>query len=174
MMIVKLNTNKIKKETLGLFLLFVFFINGCGIYSMSGVNTTAKTATVKYFPNKARIVAPILSQVFTEKLQDKLTRETNLELVNEQADLNFSGSITRYAVQPVASGSNDIADLSRLTIGVQVKFSNVLTSEEWSSDFSRYADFDKAVNLKDVEDGLIDEISQQLVDDIFNKALVNW
>ena len=167
----------LKKDiSIGLILLFGLIVSGCGIYSMAGVNIPegVKTTNVQYFPNKARIVAPILSQVFTEKLQDKLINETKLELVNESAHLNFSGSIVNYIVGPTASGSNDIAALNRLTIKVQVKFENVLSGEEWTETFSRFSDFEKDVNLKDAEDELIEDITEQLVGDIFNKALVNW
>ena len=159
-----------------LFILAGAIVQSCGIYSFSGASIEPGTKTVKieYFPNNAPIVAPILSQVFTEKLQDKFVNETGLELIQEQADLNFSGSITNYNVTPVASGGDDIAGLNRLTIGVQVKYINTLKEEEWSQSFSRFDDFDKNTNLKDIEDELVNEISQQIVDDIFNKALVNW
>ncbi len=168
--------NLTKNLSIGLILLFGLIISSCGIYSMAGVNIPegAKTVNVQYFPNKARIVAPILSQVLTEKLQDKLLNETKLELVNESAHLNFSGAVVDYIVAPTASGSNDIAALNRLTIKVQVKFENTLSGEEWNQTFSRFSDFEKDINLKDAEDELIEDITEQLVGDIFNKALVNW
>jgi hypothetical protein len=38
----------------------------------------------------------------------------------------------------------------------------------------RYADFDASLDLRQVEDQLNQEIVRQLVDDIFNRAFVNW
>ncbi len=160
-------------------ILFVFLLSfqSCGVYSFTGasVEPGTKTVFVDFFPNKARIIAPILSQTFTEKLKDKFVNETSLDLVQEEGDLNFSGSITLYSIEPVASASNDIAELNRLTIGIKVNYYNTLKVEDtWDSNFSRFQDFDKNVNLKDVEEDLIEEITKQIVDDIFNKALVNW
>ncbi len=170
-------TTRLMKLFTMLFILAGTITQSCGIYSFSGasIEPGTKTVNIEYFPNNAQIVAPILSQIFTEKLQDKFVNETGLELLQqEEAHLNFSGSISSYNVTPVASGGDDIAGLNRLTIAVQVKYKNTLKEEEWSQSFSRFQDFDKNTNLKDIEDDLIDDISQQLVDDIFNKALVNW
>ncbi len=151
-------------------------LTSCGIYTFSGasIEPGTKTVFVDVFPNRAQIVAPILSQAFTEKLQDKFVNETNLELLNTEADLNFSGFISRYTVRPVASADNDIAELNRLTITVSVKYQNTINEDVWESSFSGYQDFEKSTNLKDIEDDLIDEICQQIADDIFIKALVNW
>lgn len=147
----------------------------CGIYSLSGISIeNEETIRIDYFPNKARLVSPILSPVFTEKLQQKFVNESPLELVEQNADLIIDGSITNYSVNPAASGGGDEAQLNRLTIEVLVNFENTLKEEEWSQRFRRYEDFNQDDLLTDVEEELIDIIAQQLVDDIFNKALVNW
>ena len=54
-------------------LLIGSIINGCKVYSFTGasISSDIKTVSIKYFPNKASIVQPSLSQVFTEKLKDK-------------------------------------------------------------------------------------------------------
>lgn len=148
----------------------------CGIYTFSGVSIpeSTKTVTLNYFPNRARQVTPILEQVLNEKLQDKFIFETGLEQVPFNGDLEFSGSITDYYVRPAAAGSNDRAALSRLTIKIKANFINRITDEEWSETFTRFQDFDQNTNLQDVEDQLVDEIADQLVSDIFNRALIDW
>lgn len=154
---------------------FSLGFSACGFYSMSGINIEEeKTVQIDYFPNKARIVAPVLSPVFTEKLQDKFVNESPLELVEKNADITLTGSIVGYTINPAASGGSDVAQLNRLTIEVMVNFYNQVKDEKWNQRFSRFDDFNKDENLKDVEDELIESISQQLVDDIFNKSLVNW
>lgn len=162
-----------------LFVGTIFFVisnfYACGIYSLSGISIeNEKTIKIDYFPNKSRLVSPILSPVFTEKLQQKFVNESPLELVEQNADLIIDGSITNYSINPAASGGDDEAQLNRLTIEVLVNFQNTLKDEEWSQRFRRYEDFEKDQILTDVEEDLIDIIAQQLVDDIFNKALVNW
>lgn len=169
--------NKLKSIVFLLSLFAILFsFQACKIYSFTGasIEPGTKTVFVDFFPNKAQIVAPILSQRFTEKLKDKFVSTTSLNLVQTEADLNFSGSIVRYYVTPVASGGDDTAELNRLTIGVKVNYYNTMNDETWDSNFSRFTDFDKNINLKDIEEDLIEEITDQIVDDIFNKALANW
>lgn len=147
----------------------------CGFYSLSGISIEdEKTIQIDYFPNNARIVAAILSPVLTEKLQDKFTRESPLELIDLNADITLTGSIVGYTINPAASGGSDVAQLNRLTIDVMVNYYNRLKDEKWNQRFTRFQDFEKDTNLKDIEDDLIDQITSELVDDIFNKSLVNW
>lgn len=152
--------------------------SSCGIlkYSFTGtsINPDVKTVSVERIPNQASLVIPSLSQTFEEKLKDKFTIEARLELVVEEGDAAFSGVITQYNIRPAASGANDEAALNRLTIGMKMEYTNLITEENWSSNFSHFADFDKDASLTDVENSLIDEISDNIVDDIFNKAFSNW
>jgi len=164
-----------KRRPLLLFAALMLF-SQCGIYTFSGASIpeNTKTITLNYFPNKARQVTPILEQVLNEKLQDKFINETDLEQVPVNGDLEFSGSILDYYVRPAAAGGNDRAALSRLTIKMRAEFTNRISNEEWSETFTRFQDFDQTLNLQDVEDQLVDEIADQLVSDIFNRALIDW
>ena len=158
-------------------LVFALLISSCGPYSFTGasVNPDIKTVTVQYFPNRAGIIVPSLSQEFTEKLKDKFINETNLSLTDQGGDLEFKGTITNYVVRGVAPTGNETTALSRLTITVSVEYINRIDDKQaWKSNFSRYEDFESNVSLSSVESDLIALINQQLVDDIFNKALVNW
>jgi len=77
---------------------------------------------------------------------------------------------------PVAIQGNDQAALNRLTIAIEVTFTNKI-DENYSftgTSFSRYVDYSSSQNLTEVQDGLIEEINQMLVEDVFNKAVVNW
>lgn len=110
-----------------------------------------------------------------EALKDIFTSQTNLNIVSGSGDLNFSGEITNYLTAPVAIQSNDQAALNRLTITVNVKFTNAKDEKQnFETSFSRYADYSSTQSLSVVQNGLIDEINKQLVQDIFNKAMINW
>lgn len=150
---------------------------GCGVYSFTGASIPpgAKTISVDYFPNRAMLVQPTLSQRFTDALRDKFTGETTLDLVGESGDLAIEGEITGYSAMPVAVQGNEVAALNRLTITVNVRFVNHLDEKtNFETSFSRFLDFDSSRSLSDVEDELINGINQQLVQDIFDKAVVNW
>jgi len=155
----------------------VLVISGCGVYSFTGasISPDVKTVSVKYFPNNSTLVQPTLSRRFTEALRDKFTNQTNLTLVNSNGDLMFDGEITGYSTEPVAIQGDQKAALQRLKITVNVRFTNNKNNKQsFESSFSRFADYDAASRLSDVEDGLIDQINDELTQDIFNKAVVNW
>jgi outer membrane lipopolysaccharide assembly protein LptE/RlpB len=150
---------------------------GCGVYSFTGasISPEIKTISIDYFPNRAPMVQPTVSQVFTEKLRDKFVSQTNLTLVTEPGDLRFEGYISDYYSQPTAIQGNEQAALNRLTISVKVKYTNTRDEKmSFESSFSRYVDYDSQRSLNSVETQLIAEICDQLTDDIFNKAVINW
>lgn len=153
------------------------FMAGCGVYSFTGasISPDIKTFSVKYFPNRASLIQPALSQAFTEKLKEKFISQTNLRQVNDNADLRFEGYISDYKTQPVAIQGTQTAALNRLTISISVKFTNTKDEKQnYDFVFSRYADYDAQKSLAEVETSLIDDINKQLVDDIFNKSVSNW
>jgi hypothetical protein len=58
---------------------------------------------------------------------------------------------------------------------VTVKFTNTKdVKQNFETTFTRYADYDSKVAFESVEQNLIEEISRQLIDDIFNKSVSNW
>jgi hypothetical protein len=158
-------------------LLMAFLPISCGVYSLTGASIPpqATTFSVNYFTNMAPIVQPTLSQVFTDGLKDKFQRQTRLRLTNGTGDLHFEGVISGYSIQPQAMGANDRAAQNRLTITVRVKFINEFQPEnDFEKNFSRYYDYDSSLNLSNIEGQAIDAITEQLVEDIFNAAVVNW
>ena len=161
---------------MGLLMLLAF--SGCKVhYSMSGasVSPDVKTLTVKFFTKTAALGPSSLSQTFTEALKEKFISQTSLSLVDRNGDLLLEGSISGYTIQPLAIQANETAAKNRLTITVNVKFTNLKDEKQnFETGFSRFADYESSQNIASVEDQLIKEIDDQLVDDIFNKAFINW
>lgn len=146
-------------------------------YSFTGASIApnVKTFMVDYFPNRARLVNPNLSQLFTEGLQEKLIKQTSLNQITDKADLEYSGQITEYDVKPMNISQGDMAAQNRLTIGVKVKFTNNKEHEQdWEKTFSAYEDFDSNSSLNDVEEELVRLIIVKLTDDVFNASIANW
>ena len=146
-------------------------------YSFTGasISPNVKTVSITYFQNNAGLVVPTLSRTVTDALRDYFTSHTSLVLVDQKGDLCLDGSIIQYIVQPVAIQGNETAAMNRLTIGVSIQFKNKTDPKQnWETTFSRYLDYSSAYNLSSVQDGLIKEITDYLVQDIFNKAVVNW
>ena len=162
-----------------LLFLLVFFplLTGCGVYSFTGasISPDVKTVSIQFFKNNATLVQPTLSRILTDALKDKFMSQTSLNLINKGGDLSFEGQITNYATQPVAIQGNETAALNRLTITINVKFTNIRNDKQnFESSFSRFQDYPSSKSLSAVESDLIKEITDVLVDDIFNRSVVNW
>ncbi len=152
-------------------------LKGCGFYSFTGASIPpeAETVSVSFFPNHAQVVQPTLSQRFTETLQDKFMRQTNLNLVESNGDLHFEGAITGYTTQPVSIEAGDVAAQNRLLITIRVVFENLHDPDgSFERTFSRYYDYPSNMSLSQVEDEAIDKINEELADDIFNASVVQW
>lgn len=108
-------------------------------------------------------------------MKDKFISQTTLTHVDKNGDLTFEGAITSYSIAPIAIQANETAAQNRLTITVNVKFTNLKDEKQnFETSFSRYKDYKSDLNLAQNEDGFISEIYDQIVDDIFNKAVINW
>ena len=150
-------------------------------YTFTGASIThgEKTVFIDLFNNRARVVNPTLSQVFTEKMKDKFVSQTSLSLRRDQGDIEFSGEIISYDVRPqsiqTTGQGRDIASMNRLTVQVRVVFTNNKDHEsDFKTNFSAYYDWESTLALASIENEAINVITDQLVEDIFNKALANW
>jgi hypothetical protein len=157
-------------------------VSACKIgYSFTGasISPSAKTVFIDFFTNRARVVNPMLSQIFTEAMKDKFVNETGLTMERDQGDLEFSGEITGYDVRPLSiqqsDQGRDFASMNRLTVTVKVVFTNNKDHEQdFNTSFSAYYDWESTRSLNEVESTAVEAIVEQLIDDIFNKSVANW
>ena len=134
-----------------------------------------KTINVSEFPIRAALVYPPLQQTFEKQLLDYVTRNTRLQEVDGPADLELSGEITGYSLSPQAVGTDAYATETRLTITVRVKYTdNKNPAKNMDQSFSAYRQFSSDLMLTDVQDDLCREISEELVNLIFNATLGDW
>lgn len=168
------------KKIVYISILFISLLafNSCKVkYSLNGatIPIEAKTISVAFFANNTTLGTPSISQKFTEKLRDVVSTQTNLSLMKQNGDLQFDGAIIGYNVAPVSIQSNDLAANNRLTITVNVKYTNKFdASKNFEQNFSRFADFKASTSISSQEDVLLTEINRQLTEDIFNRAFNNW
>lgn len=182
---------KLKSNILRLFLTLIavsslFIIEGCGVYSFTGTNidyNKTSSISIKRFENVAGEGPATISQVLTEGLRDFYQQNTRLAVIsdNTEGDLQLEGEIVGYRTSPSTPQSSnnqdgvDVASQTRLTITVKVSFVNTTDEEQdFERSFSFYADFDSSQPLNAVEDGLIEEIFDQITLDIFNATVANW
>ena len=106
---------------------------------------------------------------------DAVARQTRLQEIDGNADCELTGEITGYTLSPQAVGENAYATETRLTISVHVKYTdNINPANNIDQTFSAYRQFSADLLLIDVQDDLCREISEELVDLIFNATLGNW
>ena len=167
----------LKKACCLVVLLSCCLFSGCGIYTFSGASipAEAKTVSVQYFPNNAQLVNPLLSNALTNALNDMFVNHTTLQSVAQNGDLALEGEITGYSTAPIAITGNQTAAMNRLTVTVNVRFTNKYDeSKDFEQRFSQYQDYPSGQDLSAVQDVLVEQIIEDLCQDIFNKAVVNW
>jgi len=154
----------------------VWMVQGCS-YSFTGasISPSVKSISISYLPNNALLVQPTLSRKLTEAIRDKFTNQSSLTLVGSNGDLNIEGEITGYTTEPVAITGEQQAALQRLKVTVNIRFTNKQDeTQNFETSFSRFQDYNSKQRLADVEESLIEIINDELAQDIFNKAVVNW
>ncbi len=133
------------------------------------------TIDISEFPIRAALVYPPLQQTFENKLLAAVTRQTRLQEIDGNSDLEMTGEITGYSLSPQSVGEDAYATETRLTITVRVKYTDTKNpANDIDQSFSAYRQFSSTMMLTDVQDDLCNEICDELVDLIFNATLGNW
>lgn len=178
----ELNHNK-KYSLSDKILIVTFFsvftiLTGCKVtYSFSGasISPLIKTLSVQNFLNRAALVQPGLDQTFTDALIDKCKAQTSLEIISNLGDVSFEGEITEYRTMPLTVAADAYAAMNRFSVTVRVKFTNTVDTDlSFDQSFTRYEDYDSSLDLSAVEADLVEKIVELIIEDIFNKAFVNW
>lgn len=154
----------------------LILLSSCGVYSFTGATIEGKNINIHVLENHSPNIVPSLTSTLTDKIRSRILSQTGLAPVNsDNADYDLSGAITGYTVTiSGAAGTQQIAK-NRLTISVEITFKNRLNEKaNFKQTFTRFSDFDANQTLQNVENALINDIGNQLADDIFNKAFVNW
>ncbi|MCX6245142.1 MAG: LptE family protein [Bacteroidetes bacterium] len=171
-----------KKTTLTGWFLLLFLVvlqSSCRTsYSFTGasISPDVKTVSIEYFSTTATMVMPSLTRLLTDAMKDYFTSQSNLILVDRNGDLNIKGTVTGFTNTPVAIQGNETAAMNRITITISVTFTNKKNEKQnfENKTFARYQDYSSQLNLASVQDGLVKQINDQLVQDVFNQAVVNW
>jgi hypothetical protein len=152
-------------------------LNGCGVYNFTGAKPVdAKTFQVNYFQNNAPLVEPGIERTFTLELQDIIQSQTNLNLVSQGGELLYEGEITDYRITPMTATADQRAAQNRLTISVNVRFTNKNKEDDnFEKSFSFFYDFDANQQLVGSQlTTALDVIFERITQDIFNESLAKW
>lgn len=168
-----------KKYIAVAFSVFLICLTACTIsYKFNGASidyTLVKSISVHDFPNQAANVYLPLSQMMTESIRDIYTRQTRLQVISENGDMDVEGEITDYAISHLAVTDDMRASQTRLTVTVRVRFMNTTNPEEdFEQSFSAYREFDSQKMIDEVQEELCQQIVKELTEQIYNATVANW
>ena len=134
-----------------------------------------KTLMIAHFVNQAPLVYPPLEQRFNEEMKDMFTRNTRLQLVNQNGDMEIEGEIVGYELTPLAVQEDAFASETKLTMTVRMRFRNNKTdAPQIEERISANRTFSSNTVFDSVQDQLMGELIEEIVDQIFNATMANW
>lgn len=162
----------------------IFFIgSSCAVnynFTGSSVPDEAKRIYIGEFYNVSTGGPSTLDQNFNIAIQEYFQRNTKL-LIEKKPISNepsLTGTITNYQVSIAGAGATatrEQAATNRLTISVKASYVNPFNEEDnFDKTFSYSAEYEADRNLSEVESQLIEEITDQLVYQIFNACFGTW
>lgn len=159
--------------------LMAVLLSGCSIsYKFNGANidySKTRSVSIADFPNNAAMVNPSLSNDLSEGIRDLFQRQTRLQVLRKGGDLEIEGEIIGYDIASMAISADSYASETKLTIRIQVRFTNNINPEEsFEKTYSAYQTFDASRLLSDVQDELCATMVTELSEDIYNDTVAKW
>ena len=160
-------------------ILLLYLLQGCGIYSFSGLSLPQEAKTFSLsFQSEVALGPADLSDQFQRQSGEELTQRTPLKQVETQGDLQLEGVIKQFKYHSIAPSKIDgkeEASMERLTITVQINYINPYNKDAAFSKkiFSQYADMYAEANRDDEEPKLINNIFAKLIKDIL-ATMASW
>jgi hypothetical protein len=137
--------------------------------------TKIKSISIADFNNVAELIHPPLAQEFSERVRDKYSKQTRLKLLKTGGDMHLEGEIVGYLLTPMAVGQDSFSAETKLTLTVNVRFSNTKNEEEdFEKQYSSFRMFDSNLMINDIQDQLLAEMTEEIADNIYNDTVARW
>lgn len=162
-----------------LYATLLFVLTACTIsYKFNGAfidYTKTRSIGIADFNNLAELVHPPLANNFSEKLRDAYSRQTRLQILKQGGDLEVEGEITGYSLAPMAVGADNYASETKVTLTIRVRFTNNAVPEEgFDKSYTASQIFDSTRLLTDVQDELLEIMTTEIVESIYNDTVARW
>lgn len=148
-----------------------------GLAPISSIDyNLVKTMQIVDFQNHADYVYGPLATTLNDQMKDLFMRQTRLSLVNNGGDIVIEGEITGYNQYNEAIDASGYSSKVRLTLTVQVSYTNNTNHEEdfENRTFSAFQTYDASQLLTAVQDQLIAVMVKDISEQIFNSTVANW
>ena len=175
-----MDLNKKRSKLIGMCAVFACILTACSIsYKFNGASINydkVKTISFENFPNRsAAFVWGPMESMFNTALQDIYMRQTRLKQARQGGDLELSGEITNYDAYNKGVGSDGYSTMAELRMTVNVRFvNNTNHAEDFEQQFSASREYDASQQLSSVQEGLVSEMIDEIVAQIFNATVANW
>jgi len=156
-------------------IIIALIFDSCYSFKGIAIPPDMNTYYVDNFQNAVPQAPGDINQRFSEALRAKIRNESRLTYLEENADIEFSGSITGFRLSPEAPQAGNTVALNKLEITVSVNYTNNKDeSKNWKKQFSFFRTFESDKDFISIQESLIDEIFKQLMENIFNQAFTGW
>lgn len=157
----------------------ILLLTSCSIsYQFNGASidyNKTKTITIEQFPIRSSYVWGPMASMFNNELTDVYARSTRLQQVKRNGDLVISGEITDYSQMNQAVGADGYSAQVSLKMTVNVRFTNNADhNQDFERQFSATTQYDSRQQLSAVQEELVEQMSKDIVDLIFNATVANW
>lgn len=158
--------------------LLMLILTACSIsYKFTGTSINydvIKTIQIDKIANRAPYGWAPMEAMFNNELQDKFVNQTRLKLVKRSGDLHISGEITGYDQFNKSVSADGYSSQVQLRMTVNIRFTNSVTNENWEKQFSATTQYDSNLQLTSVQESLVQEMTEDICDQIFNATVANW
>lgn len=146
-----------------------------GFQDAKSIPDSLKIVKINQITNSATYVNPRLAPALTDKLIQKVTRQTRLrQTTGDDADWVIDCKITRYSFA-TAGISNQQVNSNRLNVVVNVIVRDNHTQKLIGKyDVTTPFDYAGNLSLQQAEQGLEDQMLRDIPDAIFNRIFSNW
>lgn len=156
----------------------LWLVVACSIsYSFTGTNINydvTKTIQIDKIANRAPYGWAPMEAMMNNKLQDKYANGTRLQIVRRNGDLQVAGEITSYDQFNKAVSADGYSSQVQLKIGVNIRFKNTKTGQQWEKQFSATTQYDATQSLATVQETLVGQMLDDIIDQIFNATVADW
>ncbi|MBT8231510.1 MAG: hypothetical protein HKO66_02680 [Saprospiraceae bacterium] len=156
-------------------LLIILVFGAC--YNFKGIVIPPDLKTYKVEDTTSAVIdVPIdLAQLFSERLRRKIREESRLVNDNTDPDIVYAAEISGFKVTYLAPDENNTTSLNRLEIRFKITYTNNNNEEDnWTKSYNDFEDFDSNTDFQSIQDGLIEEIIEDVVERVFNDSFTNW
>ncbi|HTG54987.1 MAG TPA: LPS assembly lipoprotein LptE, partial [Niabella sp.] len=146
-----------------------------GFQDAKSIPDSLQYVKINPMTNSASYVNPRLAPELTDRLIQKVMRQTKLQLTRgEDAQWVIDSKITSYSFS-TSGVSNQQVNSNRLNVGVNIIIRDNKTQKIIGKyDVSTPFDYAGTLSLQQAEQGLLDQMLRDIPDALFNRIFSNW